>query len=171
VNGLGTAVRILAMKTPDGMCWVPPDHVIPPGVSAELKPFSGTIEPCNAEISCYITGTRRTVDYALGRNHLFYTASMYLFEKTPQEYDGNTARKRKASFFTDISNVNMMKEVFQDAQKNDGPSPFASVLSPGMYVAETDRPLFYSPGCSPVSFRARHLVIGTFTLQESAHEN
>jgi hypothetical protein len=61
--------------------------------------------------------------------------------------------------------------VIEKAQADGGLSPFSAVLSPGMYIAETDRPLFYSPGCSPVSFRARHLVVGTFTLQESAHEN
>ena len=51
------------------------------------------------------------------------------------------------------------------------PAAAALTLEPGMYLAETDAPLFYNVGCKPVSFHARHLVVGTFTLQESAHEN
>ena len=51
------------------------------------------------------------------------------------------------------------------------PEAAALTLEPGMYLAETDAPLFYNVGCKPVSFHARHLVVGTFTLQESAHEN
>ena len=64
-----------------------------------------------------------------------------------------------------------LKQAFENATTEDRLSPFSGCISPGMYVVETDRPLFYSPGCSPLSFRVRHLVIGTFTLQESAHEN
>ena len=48
----------------------------------------------------------------------------------------------------------------------ENPAAAALTLDPGMYLAETDAPLFYTVGCKPVSFHARHLVVGTFTLQE-----
>ena len=51
------------------------------------------------------------------------------------------------------------------------PGMLEAVLPSGMYMAETDRPLFYSPGCEPVSFRARHIVFGTFSAQEATNEN
>ena len=57
------------------------------------------------------------------------------------------------------------------ATLRESPDAAALTLEPGMYLAETDAPLFYNVGCKPVSFHARHLVVGTFTLQESAHEN
>ena len=57
------------------------------------------------------------------------------------------------------------------ATLRESPAAAALTLEPGMYLAETDAPLFYNVGCKPVSFHARHLVVGTFTLQESAHEN
>jgi len=53
-------------------------------------------------------------------------------------------------------------------QLKANPAAAAGPLDPGMYLAETDTPLFYTPGCKPLSFRVRHLVVGTFTLQESA---
>jgi len=57
------------------------------------------------------------------------------------------------------------------ATLQENPAAAALALDPGMYLAETDAPLFYTIGCKPVSLHARHLVVGTFTLQESAHEN
>ena len=68
--------------------------------------------------------------------------------------------------FTSGSAIDIRHDALVAAQAEDAVSPFAACLEPGMYVVETDRPLFYSPGCNPLSFRARHLVVGTFTVQE-----
>ena len=170
MNGLGAPVKILAMKTPDGACWLPPDGVVQPGVSAELKPFTGDAGTFHAGV--FDQNTNAAFDLAPGRNQLFFTVSSYLAEGTDDDSAGNTARTRiRGDISSSVRSMFAMKNAFEKAQADGGLSPFSAVLSPGMYIAETDRPLFYTPGCSPVSFRARHLVVGTFTLQESAHEN
>ena len=105
------------------------------------------------------------VELAPGRNQLFSAVASYLFEGSDDNHAGNTARGRtKGDVFSSM--LSQMKDSLEKAQAGGGLSPFTAVLSPGMYIAETDRPLFYTPGCTPVSFRARHLVVGTFTLQE-----
>ena len=168
VNGLGAPVKILAMRTPDGEYWLPPDGTVQPGASAELKHYAAamTVSRSDAE----------KPDYE--RKDLFLLSSAYLLEiNTPGDSPanvptgGNLARIQFSGSF--LRALLQMKNNAGTAfsSKPSRPSALASVLSPGMYIAETDRPLFYSPGCDPFSFRARHLVIGTFTLQESAHEN
>ena len=161
VNGLGVPVKILAMRTPDGEYWLPSDGSIQPGVSAELKQFT----------------PKQLAGKAAGnaRNELLYTVAACLLETDVSptaspyvQHGGNSVRVYANSDF--LINLRRRK---QQIEIGDLPEdrPLASYLSPGMYIAETDSPLFYTPGCSPVSFRARHLVVGTFTLQESAHEN
>ena len=114
-------------------------------------------------------GQNATSTCQFGRNQLFYAATVYLYE------DGaaNTARSNSNQPFAPKheARADKLKQLFDNTPTEDRLSPFSGCISPGMYVAETDRPLFYSPGCSPLSFHVRHLVIGTFTLQESAHEN
>ena len=163
LNGLGAPAKILAMRTPDGEYWLPPEETVQPGASADLARFAGTQSYGKPDFS---------------RKDLFLLTSAYLLEldseKTPMRppvpSGGNTMRSQFKHDF--LSNLRQMKQQVGAVPENKPyPSMLASVLSPGMYIAETDRPLFYSPGCSPVFFRARHLIVGTFTLQESAHEN
>ncbi len=169
MNGLGAPVKILALKTPDGQCWLPSEAMIQPGVSAELNPFSGTPGTTNTVIEYLDDGKRGTL--VPGRNQLFYTLCSFLYEAaSDNEHRGNTARGRTGNYNLIDSNAKTMKRLF-GKQGKTGLAPLNDLLSPGMYIAETDRPLFYTPGCSPLSFRVRHLVVGTFTLQESAHEN
>ena len=167
VNGLGAPVKILAMRTPDGEYWLPPDETVQPGASAELKHYAASLTGPGSD--------EETPDYA--RKDLFLLSSAYLLEiNTPGDSPahvptgGNLARNSFSGSF--LNTLRQMKNnVGTTFSSKPWPSALASALSPGMYVAETDRPLFYSPGCDPLSFRARHLVVGTFTLQESAHEN
>ena len=167
VNGLGVPVKILAMRTPDGEYWLPPDETVQPGASAELKHYAAAVTVPDSD--------EEKPDYA--RKDLFLLTSAYLLEiNTPDDphsllpTGGNIAR---ASFSGSFLNTlrQMKNKAGATFSSTPWPSALASALSPGMYIAETDRPLFYSPGCDPLSFRARHLVVGTFTLQEPAHEN
>ena len=101
-----------------------------------------------------------------GTNKLLLTAAARLLEMDPGL---NRADRKKllqdskygagSEFFND--DLYPAKELFQ---REDF---LASVLPSGIYMAETDKPLFYTPGCKPVSFRARHIVFGTFTAQEA----
>ena len=189
MNGLGAPVRILAMRTPDAKYWVPSDGMIQPGASAELTPFTGRIDSFDLELIQHAGDPEIDLDPAsfgrsvvvsapgsssshvtASRDRLFHALSAMLYEKAPEGRPvGNTAR-RGTVFYSDWAKTDMMKNVQAPAEK-DKLSPLAACLSPGMYIAETDRPMFYSPGCTPASFRVRHIVVGTFTLQESAHEN
>ena len=163
VNGLGAPVKILAMRTPDGECWLPPDETVQPGASAELKHYAAAVTVPDSD--------EKNPDYA--RKDLFLLTSAYLLECDPHRpvpTGGNIARNQFSTNF-----LNTLRQMKNNAgatfSSKPWPSALASALSPGMYIVETDRPLFYSPGCDPLSFRARHLVVGTFTLQEPAHEN
>ena len=171
MNGLGAPVKILAMKTPDGECWLPSEAMVQPGVSAELKPSGGEGGDVNAQKVLLNDGSHGSL--APGRNQLFYTLCTYLYENTSDDssHQGNTARGNRRNNYRYDMNPDQTKQAVDLAMEQNSLSPLADLLSPGMYIAETDRPLFYTPGCSPLSFRARHLVVGTFTLQESAHEN
>ena len=165
-------VKVLALKTPDGQLWLPSDGVIPPGASAELKPFDGKPEDFNIVWERSVGPTKPGTSYTVvpDRDRLFHIVCAYLLENDPGKTLGNTARKRTNDAFSGTSDLAHMKGAIEKARENGVP-PLSGCLAPGMYAAETDRPLFYSPGCTPFSFRARHLVVGTFTLQESAHEN
>jgi hypothetical protein len=157
VNGLGAPVKILAMRTPDGEYWLPTDQAVQPGASAELNRFNG--EPSDGEPD-------------FDRKDLFLLLSANLLETAPGNAQMHPPVPTESNIAREYYRYEFLKTL--RTMKNrvgQSPSMLASVLSPGMYIAETDRPLFYSPGCSPVFFRARHLVVGTFTLQESAHEN
>ncbi len=172
MNGLGAPVKLLAMKTPDGKLWLPSDGVIPPGASAELKPYTGT-EPPEAALNAQLASMKKEEVSAPspaevwrhGRNQLFYTVCAYLLE--PGNHAGNNARSETNGYFSSGSTISICHDALDSSvREKGGVSPLAACLAPGMYVVETDRPLFYAPGCNPVSFRVRHLVVGTFTLQE-----
>ena len=173
VNGLGAPVKVLAMKTPDGKLWLPSDGVIPPGASAELKPYTGT-EPPDAAVKAQLASMKKEEVSALspaevwrhGRNQLFYTVCAYLLEPGTSNGAGNNARLETNGYFSNGSTISIRHDALAVVKEKGGVSPLSACLEPGMYVVETDRPLFYSPGCNPLSFRARHLVVGTFTLQE-----
>ena len=172
VNGLGVPLKLLSMRTPDGAYWLPPADAVPPGASAELKPFDGKPEDFNIVWERSVGPTKPGTSYTVvpDRDRLFHIVCAYLLENDPGKTLGNTARKRTNDAFSGTSDLAHMKGAIEKAREN-GVLPLSGCLAPGMYAAETDRPLFYSPGCTPFSFRARHLVVGTFTLQESAHEN
>lgn len=173
VNGLGAPVKVLALKTPDGQLWLPSDNTIPPGVSAELKPYTGT-EPPEAALNAQLASMKKEEVSASspaevwrhGRNQLFYTVCAYLLEPGTGNGAGNNARSETNGYFSNGSTISIRHDALAVVKEKGGVSPLAACLEPGMYVVETDRPLFYSPGCNPLSFRARHLVVGTFTLQE-----
>ena len=166
-------VPVLAMKTPDGQLWLPSDGDIQPGVSAELKPYTGT-EPPEAALNAQLASMKKEEVSAPspaevwrhGRNQLFYTVCAYLLEPGMSNGAGNNARSQTNGYFSKYSAMSIRHDALAVVQEKGGVSPLAACLEPGMYIAETDRPLFYSPGCNPVSFRARHLVVGTFTVQE-----
>ena len=165
VNGLGVPVKILAMRTPDGEYWLPPDGVVQPGVSAELRHFAGK-QPAGRPAVNTGNGLLYDISACLLETNSSSAASSYV------PNGGNTVRVYANSEF--LRNLRGRKQQIEsENQPEDQPYPslLASILSPGMYIAEADSPLFYTPGCTPVSFRARHLVVGTFTRQESAHEN
>ena len=164
MNGLGAPVKVLSIKTPDGKLWLPSDGVIPPGASAELKPYTGTEPPDAAVKAQFANMTEGSSSFSPGRNQLFYTACAYLLE--PGNHAGNNARWETNGYFSSGSAISICHDALDSVREKGGVSPLAACLAPGMYVVETDRPLFYTPGCNPVSFRARHLVVGTFTLQE-----
>ena len=172
MNGLGAPVRLLAMRTPDGEYWLPPDDMIQPGASAELKPFTGTAAGAFDLALPDKFGSQGGDIFTVERDRMFHTLFAWLYEKSPEDSpDGNTAR-RGTQYTFGGKRADLIRNALASAPAgNDNLSPLAGCLSPGMYIAETDRPMFYTPGCSPVSFRARHIVAGTFTLQESAHEN
>ena len=171
MNGLGAPVKVLAMKTPDGKLWLPSDGIVPPGASAELKPYTGT-EPPGAALKAHFANSNGnfakevTSSFSPGRNQLFYTVCAYLLEPGGDKNTGNAAREATNGLFSHGSAISVRHDALAAVQEEGGVSPLAACLAPGMYVVETDRPLFYTPGCNPVSFRARHLVVGTFTLQE-----
>jgi len=171
VNGLGAPVKVLVMKTPDGQLWLPSDGIVQPGASAELKPYTGTERP-DAALKAHFENSNRnfakevTSSFSPGRNQLFYTVCAYLLEPGGDKSTGNAAREATNGLFSHGSAIRFRHDALAAVQEEGGVSPLAACLAPGMYIAETDRPLFYSPGCNPVSFRARHLVVGTFTLQE-----
>lgn len=173
MNGLGAPVKVLAMKTPDGKLWLPSDGDIQPGVSAELKPYTGTERPeaaLNAQLASMkkeeVSASSPAEVWRHGRNQLFYTVCAYLLEPGGDKSTGNAAREATNGLFSHGSAIRFRHDALAAVQEEGGVSPLAACLAPGMYVVETDRPLFYTPGCNPVSFRARHLVVGTFTLQE-----
>lgn len=165
VNGLGVPVKVLAMRTPDGEYWLPPDGVVRPGASAELRHFAGK-QPAGKPAGNAKNGLLYDISACLLETGVPSAASSYV------PNGGNTVRVYADREF--LKNLRGRKQQIESEDKpQDRPYPslLASILSPGMYIAEAATPLFYTPGCTPVSFRARHLVVGTFTLQESAHEN
>jgi hypothetical protein len=179
VNGLGVPVSNLMVKMENGEIWRFPG-IIGPGES--IRPDkSGHDRMTREELREAIRDAVRKhnsvpgnevhneSDAALsGANNLLLAASALLLEMEPGLND--TERKKmlpESRFgpFRDISGIYAAKELFAR------PDVLAAVLPSGMYMAETDRPLFYTPGCNPVSFRARHIVFGTFTAQEATNEN
>lgn len=175
VNGLGVPLTKLMVKTENGEIWrmpgviAPGDSVRPDRADRKLMteeelhdavreaerqfnsiPGNWSNNSTNAELS--------------GTNNLLLAASALLLEMEPGI--NNASRNKllpESQFgpFRDISGIYAAKTLFAQ------PDVLASILPPGMYMAETDRPLFYTPGCKPVSFRARHIVFGTFTAQEA----
>lgn len=173
MNGLGAPVKVLSIKTPDGKLWLPSDNTIPPGASAELKPYTGT-EPPDAAVKAQFASMKKEEVSALspaevwrhGRNQLFYTVCAYLLEPGTSNGAGNNARWETNGYFSSGSAMSIRHDALAVVKEKGDVSPLSACLEPGMYIVETDQPLFYSPGCNPLSFRVRHLVVGTFTLQE-----
>ncbi len=175
-------LKYRAISEPDGkdtlLCSVSDDN------------FSFSIEPPHlngTEQTATVMPTRETPTgvqeqtvppfFQIGRNQLFYAVATYLYENASGGA-GNTVRSSPNRSYMMIPfapekdiRADRLKHALENTPAEDKLSPFSGCISPGMYVVETDRPLFYSPGCSPLSFQARHLIVGTFTLQESAHEN
>jgi hypothetical protein len=175
VNGLGVPLTKLMLKMENGEIWrapgvvAPGDSVRPDRSGRELMTEDELLDAVkNAERQFNsIPGnwmSNRT-DAALSEtNNLLLAASAILLEMEPSL--NNAARTKllpESQFgqFRDISGIYAAKTLFAQ------PDVLATILPPGMYMAETDRPLFYTPGCKPVSFRARHIVFGTFTAQEA----
>ena len=216
MNGLGSPVKIRALRDPSGSFWTSGDSVVAPGATLALHPLENVPEarPQDFNPGMFTTsgGTavipatgpadRRTVTIPPGasgpytehgpvktdddmpapgaawtvtpaRNDLMMTvAAMLLGEddldssRRYREYErilGHRDRDFGRWIWNDLHS-------FQTTLQAN-PAAAALALDPDMYLAETDAPLFYTVGCKPVSFHARHLVVGTFTLQESAHEN
>ena len=180
MNGLGVPVNKLMVKTENGRLWQFPG-VITPGES--VRPDRVDRAPMTQEdLHNTILKAVRQNNVLLGKskgresdaafsetNNLLLTASALLLEMEPGVKPADRDKllpESRFGAFNEISGIYAAKELFRMQ-----PDILASILPPGMYMAETDRPLFYTPGCNPVSFRARHIVFGTFTAQEATNEN
>lgn len=175
VNGLGVPLTKLMLKTENGEIWRAPG-VVAPGDSVRPDRSDRNLMTEEELLDAVKKAERQFnsipgnwmnngTDAALSEtNNLLLAASALLLEMEPGL--NNAARAKllpdsQFGQFRDISGIYAAKTLFAQ------PDVLAAILPPGMYMAETDRPLFYTPGCKPVSFRARHIVFGTFTAQEA----
>ena len=172
MNGLGVPLKSLVVKLEDGRIWTATAPV-PAGENVALTMFTGelpSMETITSGLSAALFAKRPT-DVKFPFNDLLLTASALLFEVPSgiSEDDLNDLFPEK--IYGDLKDINphallAAKKALQD------PDAVKAVLPPGLYMAETDKPVFYTPGCSPTSFRARHIVFGNFTVQEAkANEN
>ena len=176
VNGLGVPLTKLMVKADDGGIWVA-DSTVAPGESVRLSrssvkvPTKEEFDHSFASVLDKYTGFQ---DFNLNPNKagfpfnpLLTTASALLLEMpvSLSEDKREELVPRKLYGIEPegyvLHDLPVAKEFFEK------PGMLEAVLPSGMYMAETDRPLFYSPGCEPVSFRARHIVFGAFTAQEA----
>ena len=174
VNGLGVPLNKFMVKTDDGGIWTA-SGVVAPGESVRLEPFTGTLmtgEDINNALKFNLEhryNNNSTISYPF--NGLLLTASGLLLEMPTGLPTGKRMSLVPESLYgPDISQL-ARNDIFAVKKCLEKPGFLESVLPAGMYMAETDRPLFYSPGCKPVSFRARHIVFGAFAAQEAPHEN
>lgn len=184
VNGLGVPLTKLMVKADDGGIWVA-DSTVAPGESVRLA-LSSVKVPSKEEVerdfsklllkyrsihhTDYTDPAGPTVPEGSVKfpfNPLLTTASALLLEMPVSLSED----KREDLVPRKLYGVEPEEYVLHDlpAAKElfEKPGMLEAVLPSGMYMAETDRPLFYSPGCDPVSFRARHIVFGAFTAQEA----
>lgn len=199
VNGLGVPLTGLVAKTDDGAIWTASGGVAP-GESVRLGK-SDVAVPGRDDLRKTLFRTLRIrgqrtgdddsdgdeddedddglngVDYAennvdLPFNSLLLAASALLLEMPPDISDRELEFRLPADLFGADVRKTVRRDLIPARDFFRTPGCLESVLPPGMYMAETDAPLFYSPGCRPASFRARHIVFGTFTVQEaSSNEN
>lgn len=179
VNGLGVPLNKLTVKTDDGGIWVA-SGVVAPGESVRLDKSDvevPTKQEAERDFRKVMKKYRDAGDNELERvkfpfNPLLPAASALLLEKP-----AGASLDRMGEVITDsqygidvhrlaMPDLPAAKDYFENT-----PGALEAVLPSGMYMAETDQPLFYSPGCKPVSFHARHIVFGAFTAQEATNEN
>ena len=189
VNGLGVPLNKLMVKTDDGGIWVA-SGVVAPGEAVRLdksdvevptkqeaeQKLTKVLEKYRDLDHTYYTSTTSketftdTVSFPF--NPLLTAASALLLEKPAgaslEKMGEVISVSRYGSEANHIAQPDLpaAKDYFENT-----PGAIEAVLPSGMYMAETNRPLFYSPGCKPVSFRARHIVFGTFSAQEATNEN
>jgi len=167
MNGLGIPLKSLVVKLEDGRIWTAAAPV-PPGENVALTMFTGEL-PSMEKITSGISSAlfaKRPGDVKFPFNNLLLTASALLFEVPADSAADDLNDIFRKNIYGDLRDINpdallAAKKALQD------PDVVKAVLPPGLYMAETDKPAFYSPGCSPTSFRARHIVFGNFTVQEA----
>lgn len=172
MNGLGVPLSNLIVKLEDGGVWTA-GSVVQPGESVALARFAGalpSLETICAELASELSA-KRPGDVKLPFNDLLLTASALLFE-APEDISAEELNDLlPESVYGDLRSVNPLALLAMKKELGK-PDVVKAVLPPGLYMAETDRPVFYAPGCKPSSFRARHIVFGNFTVQEAkSNEN
>jgi len=174
VNGLGALLNKLIVKTEDGQIWTA-SGAVAPGESARLDKFDGKLM-AKEEIDNMLARTLKgehsiSGDIRFPFNGLLLTASGLLLEMPADlPLEKRNALLPSSTYGTEL-NMLVKYDIFAAKACLEKPGFLESVLPAGMYMAETDKPLFYSPGCKPVSFRARHIVFGSFAAQEATNEN
>ena len=174
MNGLGVPLKSLIVKLEDGRIWTAgPASAIQPGESVALAEFTGNLpsmEKVRAELAGELSA-KSPGDIRFPFNNLLLTASALLFEVPSDITPDQLSNMLPESFYGNLGSVNPLallaaKKALQD------PDVVKALLPRGLYMAETDKPVFYTPGCAPASFRARHIVFGNFTVQEAkSNEN
>ena len=179
VNGLGVPLNKLMVKTDDGGIWVA-DGVVAPGESVRLDKSDVKV-PTKQEaeqdfrkvMNQYGSFNQDELERVkFPFNSLLPAASALLLEKPAgASLDKMGEVINDSQYGIDVNRLVLpdlpaAKDYFENT-----PGAIEAVLPSGMYMAETDQPLFYTPGCKPVSFRARHIVFGTFSAQEATNEN
>ena len=172
MNGLGVPLSNLIVKLEDGGIWTA-GSVVQPGESVALARFAGALpsmETICAELASELSA-KRPGDVKLPFNDLLLTASALLFE-APEDISAEDLNELlPESVYGDLRSVNPLALLAMKKELGK-PDVVKAVLPPGLYMAETDRPAFYTPGCKPSSFRVRHIVFGNFTVQEAkSNEN
>ena len=175
VNGLGAPLTKLMLKMDDGEIWTAPG-VVAPGESVRLDKFDGRVMT-KEEVESTFEETVRSQHSLSGStihfpfNGMLLTAAGLLLEMpTNLSYEKTHAYLPNSIYGSKIANIAKW-EILPMKQCTARPGFLESVLPAGMYLAETGEPLFYSPGCKPVTFRARHIVFGAFAAQEATNEN
>ena len=173
VNGLGAPLSKLIVKTDNGEIWTA-SGAVAPGESVRLEQ-SGVKVLTKEEIDNTLSenkqrspGNTNTVRFPF--NGLLLAASGLLLEMPDLSLEKRDMLLPASIYGVELKEITKF-DVYTVKKCLEKPGFLESVLPAGMYMAETDRPLFYSPGCKPVSFHARHIVFGTFAAQEATNEN